>query len=386
MRELREFRHSSPARLADVLGLLYRPTPEPVRPISAVTGTRILADQVRLPACALVLLLVVVGCSAQPAPGPVAAPHDHATTATRSCPDPAPPIGALAPAVPAWCIALAAGVDSAVRRPNSWTDEFRSGAVNAHLAASYRVFELGRSRASSVFLTQHFAHNGHWMVDVAGHGAPLGLYPDSVDDFEIGPNNGGAFMRPDTAFRFADGRLVVEFEVAAMRAYGDHAWPEVVITTAAAPTPHETNGWYAAGVFGGYPVVACGVPADRLSECRVYDHDTITAHLNASSAAGAAFANGGAPTTAARDAAWRTCAPDQADELCRDRFQLVLERDAITLSVNGVPYMEHRGLPTAARVPDELLRSDVYVYFASWTYLGDPAVVRFHWGRIAINP
>jgi hypothetical protein len=102
--------------------------------------------------------------------------------------------------------------------------------------------------------------------------------------------------------------------------------------------------------------------------------------------AGTAFVEGGAPTTPARDAAWRTCTAAQADELCRDRFRLVLEQDAVTLSVNGVPYMEHRGLPQAARLPDELLRSSVYVYFASWTYLGEPAVVRFHWGRIAINP
>jgi hypothetical protein len=270
---------------------------------------------------------------------------------------------------------------------NSWSDEFRSGAVNARIATSYRVFELGRSRTSSVFKTQHFVHNGHWMVDVAGHGSPLDVYAGSADDFAIGPNNGGAFMRPDAAFRFEDGRLVIEVDVAAgMSSYGDHAWPEIVVTTANAPTPYETNGWYAAGVFGGYPVVACGLPAGRLSECRVYDRDTITAHLNAASSAGAVFFEGGAPTTPARDAAWRTCSATQADEACRDRFRLVLEKDAVTLSVNGVRYMEHRGLPENARLPGELLGSNVYVYFASWTYLGDPAVVRFHWGRIAINP
>ena len=340
----------------------------------------------RAPAAVFAALLVASGCAPQTS-GSIEAAHQHAGDATVACADPSPPLGALPPAVPAWCLSLASGVDSAVRGVNSWTDEFKSGAVNARIASSYRLFELGRIRASTVFKTEHFAHNGHWMVDVAGHGAPLGIYPDSVDDFVIGPNNGGALMRPDATFRFVDGRLVIEVDVAAgMTSYGDHAWPEIVVTPAAAPTPYETNGWYAAGVFGGSPVVACGLPADRLSECRIYDRETITAYLNAESSAGASSAQGGAPTTPSRDAAWRTCTVAQADEACRDRFRIVLEEDSISLSVNGVPYMEHRGLPNAARVPDELLRSAVYVYFASWTYLGDPAVVRFHWGRIAINP
>ena len=354
---------------------------------SPILLDRILADRMRVLSAAFAALLVMGGCSPQGSSGPITASHAHGTDATLNCADTATPLGALSPAVPAWCVTLTAGVDSAIRGVNSWTDEFGSGAVNARLSTSYRVFELGRPHTSTLFRTQHFAQNGHWMVDVAGRGAPLGVYAGAVDDFEIGPNNGGALMRPDAEFRFEDGRLVVEVDVAAgMNSYGDHAWPEIVVTTANAPTPYETNGWYAAGIFGGYPVVACGLPADRLSECRIYDRETITAHLSARSAAGAAFAEGGAPTTPARDAAWRTCTPSQADERCRDRFRLVLEKDAVTLSVNGVRYMEHRGLPEAARLPDELLRSSLYVYFASWAYLGDPAVVRFHWGRIAINP
>jgi hypothetical protein len=341
---------------------------------------------VRIASALLIAVLVTAACSPQSPAGLTAERHEHSLDASNQCPDPGPPLGALAPATPAWCLKLAAGVDSAIRGLNSWTDEFASGVENAQMPASYRIFELGRPRTSTVFRTQHFAHNGHWMVDVAGHGAPLGVYAGAVDDFEIGPNNGGALMRPDASFRFVDGRLIVEVDVAAgMAAYGDHAWPEIVVTTAEAPTAHETNGWYAAGIFGGHPVVACGLPADRLSECRVYDRDTITAHLNARSGAGAAFADGGAPTTPARDAAWRTCGPIQADEMCRDRFRLVMEKETVTLSVNGVPYMDHHALPQRAWLPDELLKSNVYVYFASWTYLGDPAVVRFHWGRIAIN-
>lgn len=318
---------------------------------------------------------------------PAESAHQHDAGATVSCPDTKTPLGALAPSVPAWCLSLAPAVDTAVRGSNSWVDDFASGAKNAKIASSYRVFELARASTSSVFRTQHFTHNGHWMVDVAGHGTPPGVYEGSVADFAIGPNNGGALMRPDAGYHFVDGRLVIEVDVAAaMTAYGDRMWPEIVVTTAEAPTGHETNGWYAAGIFGGDPVVACGLPADRLAECRTYNAEKITARLDARSAAGAAFAEGGAPTTAARDSAWRRCAATQSDELCRDRFRLVLEKDALTLFVNGVRYMEHRGLPAASQLPRELVDSTVYVYFASWAYLVEPTVARFHWGRVAINP
>jgi hypothetical protein len=63
-----------------------------------------------------------------------------------------------------------------------------------------------------------------------------------------------------------------------------------------------------------------------------------------------------------------------------------LAPDSIRLSVNGVLYMEHAGLPAAKQLPRELLENDVYVYFASWVYIAQPETERFHWGRIAINP
>ncbi|HMG97159.1 MAG TPA: hypothetical protein VK565_12720, partial [Gemmatimonadaceae bacterium] len=126
-------------------------------------------------------------------------------------------------------------------------------------------------------------------------------------------------------------------------------------------------------------------PSDRLSECRIYDHEKITANLSEHFKAGAATTFGGTPTGALATA-WSRCGPSDPDDRCRDRFRLVLERDAITIFVNGVLYMEHRGLPAASQLPASLLQSPVYVYFASWAYLVEPTVVRFHWGRIAINP
>src|SRR2546428_10399920 len=226
--ENRESRQSRAARPADVPAcytalrsrLFGRSEPDLVG--------RILAETMRVLSAALAALLVIGGCSPQGSSGPITASHTHGTDATLTCTDPATPLGALPPAVPAWCVTLTAGVDSAIRGVNSWTDEFGSAAVNARLSTSYRVFELGRPHTSTVFRTQHFAQNGHWMVDVAGHGAALGVYSGAVDDFEIGPNNGGALMRPGVAFRVAGGGLVIQGGVAAgVEGDGDHSWAAV---------------------------------------------------------------------------------------------------------------------------------------------------------------
>ena len=87
-------------------------------------------------------------------------------------------------------------------------------------------------------LTKHFLHNGHWMVDVAGIGAPPDEYEGDRRDAIIATHWGGGLVRPDRTFRFVDGTLVVEFDVAAgMLAYHD-GWPEIVVTFR-----HLEEGW-----------------------------------------------------------------------------------------------------------------------------------------------
>jgi hypothetical protein len=103
-------------------------------------------------------------------------------------------------------------------------------------------------------------------------------------------------------------------------------------------------------------------------------------------AAGAVDVFGGAPTSEPLKKAWRQCGPEDLDTACRDHFRIEMARDSIAIFVNGVRYMEHRGLPLSAQLPDGLLSSNVYVYFASWAYLVDTTVARVHWGRIAVNP
>jgi hypothetical protein len=52
------------------------------------------------------------------------------------------------------------------------------------------------------------------------------------------------------------------------------------------------------------------------------------------------------------------------------------------LAVNGRALAFDRALPP---LPDALLQAPIYVYFASWGYIPEPSIARFHWGRVAIN-
>ena len=307
------------------------------------------------------------------------------------CRPAAAPRGAIPPAPPAWCTLLGSAVPTAEHGADRWVDGFHSGAQLAAFPPGYRIFEA--ARVSTVFRTKHFAHNEHWMVDVAGREDPPTEYEGDPRDLETGSHYGGGMVRPDAAFRFAGGRLVIEFDVAAgMLVYHD-GWPEIVVTTAAAPTGHETDPLHAIGVFGGAPAVGCRLYTDRTANCSAYDgtgrgiaQGGRVFELSADDSGGASRAFGGAPKTAALAAAWHLCAPEDSDTACRDRFRVELESDAVRVYANDVLYMEHQGLPPGHRLPEALLTSDVYVYFASWAYLGEATTLRFHWGRLAINP
>jgi hypothetical protein len=186
------------------------------------------------------------------------------------------PARAVAPApAPGWCGPLAAAPPHAVAGDDSWVDDF-AGAPHAALGPDYVVFEAIRAgdRAygpSVVTRSQHFAHNGHWMVDLQSVGNPPTEYEGDARDLATGTNFGGAAMRPRAAFTLRGG-LAVEVDVsAAMAAYDDAAWPEIVVTTAAAPTGVETDPLHAAGVFGGAWVLACRLEPSRRATCEERD-------------------------------------------------------------------------------------------------------------------
>jgi len=303
------------------------------------------------------------------------------------CEPSAPPLGAVPAGPPAWCLPLTAGVSTARstgNSGNSWVDLFDSGLDHTTFPTTYRVFEA--ARAPTVTLTRHFIHNGHWMVDVAGKGAPPDEYEGDRRDALTATHWGGGMVRPDRTFRFADGRLTVEFDMAAgMLAYHD-GWPEIVVTTAAAPTAVDVDPTHAIGIFGGAPSVGLRLYTDRTALSSAYDANGRIFELSSERAEGAAVSFGGSPSTPALAAAFRLCRLEDPDTACRDRFRLELTTDSVTLWANGTRYFEMSGLPAGKQLPPALTNGDVYVYFASWAYLGRAATERFHWGRIAINP
>jgi hypothetical protein len=306
------------------------------------------------------------------------------------------PIGALPPAMPMLCDTLATGVASTfVNGTNSWIDDFNHHASMADLGPGYLTFE--RSSLGGTAKTGHFRHNEHWMADVYAPG-----------------QTGGTQMRPNRSFRFENGKLVVEVDVAAgIEDYDGFAWPELTVTTASSPTssaagrvgptPGTSIGddLYAYGQFGGQwsvgirltgsrPIAALyddthrGFPCGRVWEISWFQDgfspgtgECPKAHQ---------FSTWGGGEWAAPGAV-RHCAGTDPDINCRDRFRWELTQSTITLYANGRKLMEHTALPGFKALPDAMVNSPVYVYLSDWVYETVPnQVVRYHWDRIAINP
>jgi hypothetical protein len=150
---------------------------------------------------------------------------------------------------------------------------------------------------------------------------------------------------------------------------------------------------YVFAAQGGAWTVGCRLHSGRNPICAMYDDTGRGAgtggrifEISNFQAAGAAEKFGGGPFTPALDAAWRVCRGTDPDTNCRDRFRWELTKDTLTIFVNGVKYMEHKGLPSDKQLPDVMLNGNVYVYFSDWIYKPDASVIRFHWDRLAVNP
>jgi hypothetical protein len=284
------------------------------------------------------------------------------------------------PLRPAWCYRLAATTPTRQTGANMWMDGFGTGGRLHRLAdgdMGYRVFAVdgGGGVRSAAFVNQN-----HWMADIAGG------------------DHGGVLVRPDRSFHFENGTLTVEGDVAAaLPEYGDSAAVEMDVTTAPAPTGRVVDQQYGYGAFAGAWTFGCRYQADRHVTCALFN-------TGGTPGDPAVFGNelgrvwqmlpyervgavtrGGEPGAVADDR-FRRCHANEMDLDCRDRFRLELTRSSVRVFVNGAPYFEQSGIAPRYQLPDEFLRSDLYVYYTSWVNRPLAAAYRCHWGRLAVNP
>lgn len=292
----------------------------------------------------------------------------------------ADPAGEPEPLRPAWCYRLAAMPVTARSGPNSWLDDFDTKTSMGRLAdrdMGYRLFDAVEHRGTRTSAV--FVNNDHWMVDTADGG------------------NGGVLLRPDRTFRFEDGRLVVEADVAAgIPEYADSASVEVIVSTAPGPTGRVVDHQYGYGAFGGHWTFGCRFQSDRRVTCALFNPtgspgDPVVFgnelgrvwQMLPFQAVGRVAAPG-VPTGG--EPVFRTCADNQMDLYCRDRFRLELAADSVRVLVNGEPYFEQSDIVPAYRLPAEFLAADLYVYFSSWVNRPTAEAYRFHWDRLGVNP
>src|SRR5262245_7317386 len=119
-----------------------------------------------------VVLLVVASLHEGPA---------NESLAQTACFPSATPSGQAqqSPSQPIWCVPHplpdgAPTYDDVAEAHNMWLDDFNHGLTNNAIRDGYFVFDA----VNSVFRSEHFRSNNHWMVDVAGYdqNGPTGPY------------------------------------------------------------------------------------------------------------------------------------------------------------------------------------------------------------------
>ncbi|HFD13103.1 MAG TPA: hypothetical protein ENJ32_11650 [Crenotrichaceae bacterium] len=291
----------------------------------------------------------------------------HTLAITPSCDNASTPIGALPPAIPVWCLTAGAnGAATFIASDNTWLDEFNHGLSLAPIGSGYQRYSLGNDPQQ-----QQFRQANHWMQDISLTA------------------RGGVTMRPDPAFHFDNGRLVIEADVAAgIQSYDSGIWPEITITTAPQPTGARRDALYAYDHFPGHTTLGCRFQSDRIVVCSLFDDTQKGANDGGRIWEMSFFQHvgtdntGGGPWGDAENA-WRVCLDGDSDILCRDRFRLVITQTSLTLFVNDVEYFSQKGLPV---LPEDITNGPVYIYFSGVSTTIQPSdVARFHWDRLAIN-
>lgn len=305
-----------------------------------------------------------------PPPPPPPPPTDCWPSATA--------VGALPeqPA-PVFCSISNSGPGTALAGTNTWLDDFNHGLSFADFTTTaYNLYEAQGDIHKSI----QWRHADHWMVD---------LVPNSEGVVEDGAT-GGALLQPQQAFRFSDGKLIVEADYAAgIEAYGQNTWGEIVVSNGSQPSGFREGGsLYGYDLFPGDWTLGCRLQADRTMICSLMDN-TERGSLQGGRVWEMSFfqqvgtTNYGGGSWVSDGQYFRLCGDGDPDSNCRDRFRLELTETSVTVYVNGLKYFEQTGIPP---LPQQLLAGDVYVYLASMTSRSSAETLRYHWDRVAVNP
>jgi hypothetical protein len=295
-----------------------------------------------------------------------------------------PPGSESEPMGPIWCFPLnAPGAPSRVTGANDWVDDFSTVTQMGRFEDGdydYRVFPNVQNGGTN-FRSQHFTNNQHWMDDNAGGG------------------QGGTMIRPNRSFKFENGKLVVEQDVAAnISGYSGDAWVEIEITNQPAPTGVTWDNLYGYGQFGAPNswTFGCRItnPICSMESPNNYPPSTGTRancfetaphrvmELSFFEQCGSVH-SGGVEEQHARSC---SSASQQPDMMCRDRFRMELTKSGLKYYVNGFLYFEDSNWPAARQISDAALAGDWYVYAADWQDTHPSPLYRFHWDHFAVNP
>lgn len=219
-----------------------------------------------------------------------------------------------------------------------------------------------------------------WVAELAPRPNLAGPVPDPPDGA-----GGGALLRSQGPVRFVDGQLVVERSLVvghtAYRERDQHAWYEIVLTTAGVPTSARTDGRYAKDQFAEHFTLGCRIEMSGTTTCSLMN-DSAQGEFDGGRIWQTSFVDeaGDVASTGGFERpdeglAFTTCGPADVAAACADTVTITFTETSVLIDLNGSLYFEQRELP---RLPAEVVASDLYVYSAVMTSRSPAELLRFH--------